>query len=133
MAFWARHFGKKLASDEEADDFCAYLSMLVDRSTVSDTAKLALMKLTPGTGFYSMIMTARSFGRTPDPRPKIRNSPVPILVIKGQYDNQKWGFTHEYLDLFPHHRLVVIPGAGHSISAEQPELFLRTVRDFLRE
>ncbi|HVU54482.1 MAG TPA: hypothetical protein VHD83_05475 [Puia sp.] len=42
-----------------------------------------------------------------------------------------WGYTHEYLDLFPDHRLVIIPSAGHGIYAEQPELYIRTIKDFL--
>jgi proline iminopeptidase len=67
-----------------------------------------------------------------DPRPKLRNSPIPLLVLKGQYDNQKWGYTHEYLELFPNHLLLVLPNAGHSVSSEQPALFLADVRDFLK-
>ena len=55
---------------------------------------------------------------------------LPIVPI-GQYDNQKWGYTQEYLDLFPHHQLVIIPNAGHSIATEQPELYLNTIRTFI--
>jgi proline iminopeptidase len=51
--------------------------------------------------------------------------------MKGECDNQKWGFTKEYLDLFPNHKLVVVPGAGHGIFIEQPEKYLSTIRAFL--
>jgi len=133
MEFLALNCGIKLASDKEADDFASYLFALVDRSTVSDTALIRKMKVGPGAGFYCHVMTVKSFGQVDDPRPKIKGSPVPLLVIKGQYDNQKWGFTHEYLDLFPDHRLVFIPDAGHAISTEQPALLLTTIRSFLHE
>ena len=133
MAFCALNFGIKLASDEESDDFGSYLNALVDRSTVADTARLRLRGGKPfsGVGFYAQLMTAGSFPRLQDPRPKLKNSTIPILVMKGQYDNQPWGFTHEYLELFPDHRLVVVPNAGHGISGEQPEVYLNTIRAFL--
>jgi proline iminopeptidase len=131
MAFFALRFGKKLASDKEADDFGGYLGSLVDRSTVCDTARIGEIRPAPGAGFYCQVMTMKSLHQVQDPRPKIKGLPIPLLVMKGQCDNQKWGFTHEYLDLFPDHRLVIIPDAGHSISAEQPVLYLATIRDFL--
>jgi pimeloyl-ACP methyl ester carboxylesterase len=43
---------------------------------------------------------------------------------------QSWG--KEYLDLFPHHELVVVPDAGHGIFVEQPALYLSAIRAFLR-
>ena len=132
MEMFATLFGKKLASDKEADDFAAYLNTNLNWSTVCDTARIRQMHPTGGAGFYAQVMTAHSFGNIPDPRPRLRNLPTPLLVMKGQCDNQAWGFTKEYLDLFPHHRLVVIPDAGHGIFGEQPERYLSTLRDFLK-
>jgi proline iminopeptidase len=53
--------------------------------------------------------------------------------MKGQYDNQKWGFTKEYLDLLNNATLNLIPKAGHFIDAEQPELYYKEITDFLRK
>jgi proline iminopeptidase len=131
MEMIATSFGRRLASDREADDFAACLASNVDWSTLRDTS---LIKHTPpqgGAGFYVQVMTVHSFRSLPDPRPRLRNLPIPILVLKGQCDSQKWGFTNEYLQLFPNHRLVVIPGAGHFIYGEQPELYLEAIRGFL--
>jgi pimeloyl-ACP methyl ester carboxylesterase len=50
--------------------------------------------------------------------------------MKGQCDNQKWGFTNEYLQLFRNHQLNIIPNAGHFISVEQPELYQKIIRKF---
>jgi proline iminopeptidase len=132
MGWMATNFGVRLASDKEADDFAAYLSRLVNRSTVFDTS---LLRSRPqpkiGAGFYAGVMTVQSFRHVADPRPKLRQTTIPILVMKGQYDNQQWGFTHEYLDLFPNHQLVVIPNAGHCISCDQPEQYESIIRNFL--
>ena len=78
-------------------------------------------------------MTAQSFNSIQDTRPKLKDSKIPILIMKGQCDNQPWGFTNEYLELFKNHQLKIIPNAGHSISVEQPELYLKTIRVFLNQ
>lgn len=122
-------FGYKLASDKEADDFLTYLNDKLNKSTVCDTTRA--LKAEGGGGFYAHVMTVQSLTLLQDPRPKLKHSNIPILVMKGQCDNQKWGFTSEYLDLFTNHQLAIIPGAGHSISIEQPALYLKTISDFL--
>jgi proline iminopeptidase len=137
MAMFATKFGWKLASDEEADDFAGYESRLVNRSMVCDTTGIseARPRVPNGSGeagFYVQVMTVRSFKSLPDPRPKLRNSSIPMLLMKGECDNQPWGYATEYLQLFPNHRLVIIPGAGHGIFFEQPQLYLSTIGDFLK-
>lgn len=129
ITFWAKFLGKKIASDKEADDFQTYLNSELNKATVCDTSKA--LKAEGGGGFYVQVMTVWSFSKIKDPRPKLKDCTVPILIMKGQCDNQPWGFVNEYLELFPNHQLKIIPDAGHSISVEQPELYLKTIRDFL--
>jgi proline iminopeptidase len=129
MAFFATTFGKKLAPDEEADAFATYLNYEVNKSVVCDTSKV--LPPEAGSGYYAGVMTFRNLLNVKDPRPKIKNSTIPILVMKGQCDNQLWGYTSEYLDLFPNHQLVIIANAGHAISIEQQELYIKTIRNFL--
>ncbi len=131
IAFWAKSFGKKLASDEEADDFQTYLNIELNKATVCDISKA--LKAEGGGGFYAQVMTVQSFNEIQDIRPRLKGSKVPILLMKGQCDNQPWGFLTEYLDLFPNHQLKIIPGIGHAISVEQPELYLKTIREFLNQ
>lgn len=131
ITFWAKSFGKKLASDKEVDDFQTYLNNELNKATVCDTSKA--LKAEGGGGFYAQVMTVQSFNEIQDTRPKLKGSKVPILLMKGQCDNQPWGFLNEYLELFPNHQLKIIPGAGHSISVEQPELYLKTIREFLNQ
>ena len=78
-------------------------------------------------------MTYNSLMKVNDPRPKLKTIKIPVLIIKGQCDNQKWGFTNEYLQLFQNSELAIIPGAGHFISVEQPELYIKTIRQFLNK
>jgi proline iminopeptidase len=76
-------------------------------------------------------MTLQSLQTCKDPRSLLKKLNTPVLVIKAQYDNQKWGFTQEYLTLFKNSQLKVIPNAGHFIEFEQaPELY-RTAQTFL--
>lgn len=129
IRFWATTFHKKMASDQEADEFATYLNFEVNKSTVCDTTKI--LKSEAGSGFYASVMTFKSLGQIEDPRPKLKNSNIPALVLKGQCDNQKWGFTNEYLELFINHQFVFIPGAGHFISVEQPESYIKAIKEFL--
>jgi proline iminopeptidase len=131
VSFLAKSFGIKLASDREADDFQTYLNKELNKATVCDTSKA--LKAEGGGGFYVQVMTVRSFREIKDPRPKLKGSKIPILIMKGQCDNQPWGFVNEYSELFPNYQLKIIPNAGHSISVEQPELYLKTIRDFLNQ
>lgn len=131
MAFWAREFGVKIASDEEADNFQTYLTNETNKSTVCDTSKAS--KGEAGGGFYSQVMTIHSLTKIKDPRPKLKNSQIPILIMKGQCDNQRWGFTNEYLELFPDHEVTIMANAGHSIAVEQPGLYFKTIIDFLKK
>lgn len=130
VAFGAAKFGVKLASDKEMDGFQTYLDQELSRSTVCDTS--VHRTAVPGGGFYAQLMTVKSFRVTEDPRPKLKNCKVPVLIMKGQCDNQPWGFTKEYFDLFSNHRFAYFPDAGHSISAEQPERFLKEILDFIQ-
>ena len=131
MAYLATAFGIKLASDEEADQFSTFRNNEVNKSVVCDTTKFP--PNSGGSGFYVLERTMLSLSDLEDPRLKIKAIQCPVLVMKGQCDNQKWGYTKEYLDLFPHSQLRIIPNAGHAIAFEQPELYLKVIREFLNQ
>ncbi len=130
-AFLAKTFGLKLASDREADEFATFLSGELNKSLVCDPAKAPAAS--GGGGYYVHVMTMNSLDQIQDPRSKLTLAPYPVLVLKGQCDNQKWGFTKEYVDVFPHSQLVVVPDAGHAILVEQPELYIQALREFLSQ
>lgn len=131
MAFCAKYWGKKLASDREADAYQTYLNGKLNKATVCDPSKAS--KATGGGGFYAQLMTVQAFREIKDPRPKLRGATLPVLIMKGQCDNQAWGAVAEYLQLFPNHQLKIIPDAGHAIAVEQPALFSAILLPFLQQ
>ncbi|MCL9805479.1 alpha/beta hydrolase [Flavobacterium amniphilum] len=129
IGVWSRFFGKKLASDEEADAYLTKMANAFTKGLVSNPANV--LKEEGGAGSYCNLNTSVSYGSLEDPRTKLKNSKIPVLVMKGQYDNIDWGYTKEYLDLFNNNQFKLIPNAGHQIFAEQAELYTKTIGDFL--
>lgn len=130
VEWWAFAFESKLADDAEADAFNTLLGHELNKSTVCDTANA--LPGGAGGGYYASIMTVHSFANVQDQRARLRGNKVPLLLLKGQCDNQPWGYAQEYLELFPNATLKVIPSAGHSIPTEQPDLYIQAIREFLR-
>ncbi|MBG9375072.1 alpha/beta hydrolase [Panacibacter sp. DH6] len=133
MAFMATNFGKKLAGDAEADAFAAYSNALVNRSCVCDTANISKLNREAGNGYYAQLMTYLNLTKITDKRNIFRNTGTKMLVMKGACDNQPWDATNEYLALFKNSRLMFIPGAGHFIFIEQPQLYTSYILGFLNE
>jgi len=64
----------------------------------------------------------------------IRTLTVPVLFIAGEEDDLfPPPLVAVAARLLPNARLLVVPGAGHSVYFEQPEVFNRAVLDFLAE
>lgn len=131
IRWWALVFGTKLATDEEVDLFFSYLNTKLRKSTVCDTTHLG--NAVGGGGYYAHIMTVKSFNKVQDPRAALQKIQIPVLIMKGQCDNQKWGFTKEYLDYFQYAQLAIVPNAGHNIYTEQADVYVATIRRFLEE
>jgi proline iminopeptidase len=127
--FFAKRFGYKLASDQEADGFYWTLTNQTNKAMVCDTSKA--LRAEPGMGYYAWVMTGNSFDKMEDTRPKLKDLNTPVLILKGQCDNQVWGIIPEYIELFKNHELVIVPNAGHSIWIEQHAIYLKTIRTFL--
>lgn len=129
IKFFATRFGKKIASDKEADKFADFLDTKSYKSALCDTSIILANR--GGNGYYAGIMTYKSLLQMKDYRARINGSAVPVLVMKGQCDNQPWGATNEYLHLFPDHRFSFIPDAGHFINVEQHERYIAAIKNFL--
>jgi pimeloyl-ACP methyl ester carboxylesterase len=131
VAIWANLFGKKLASDYEADGYLTDLATVFTKALVCDSTKA--LKEEGGAGYYCNIRTNRSFGKLTDPRSKLQNNTIPILLLKGQCDNIEWEYNEEYLNIYKNNQLIVIPNAGHQIFVEQPERYIEEIRKFLNQ
>ena len=130
IEFWLRRFGKKLAGDKEADQLATYFTNYLNKAMVCDSSNAVVAEGTEG--YYVHFMTRLSLGKVGNPRPKLVNCKVPALIMKAQCDNQRWGYTTEYLDVFRNHTFVMVKDAGHNIFIEQPEAYVETIRNFLR-
>ena len=130
IRWFAYRTGKKLASDEEVDDFFTHLNNQLNRSALYDVSKLK--ESTGGGGYYSHIMTYRSLHNMVDTREKMKDLRVPVLLLRGQYDNQGWGYVQEYLQLLPMVHMEIIPKAGHFIHEEQADLYYERIFTFLK-
>ena len=121
--------GIKVASDREADRFFTYLNRELNKSTVcaGDQAPLP----TGGGGFYAHLMTMKSLQSIPDKRAALEELDMPVLLIRGQCDNQNWGFIQEYLQLLPDIRLEMVENSGHSIVHARPDRYLELVSAFM--
>ncbi len=129
ITFFAARFGKKIASDKEVDEYADFLDSKAYKSALCDTS--VDLENRRGSGFFASIMTYKSILLLKDFREKIKGISMPVLIMKGQCDNQPWGATNEYLSLFPNHKFVLIPNAGHFINVEQHEMYIREIKNFL--
>lgn len=126
---WAL-FGKKLASDEEADSYLNEMANIFTKGLVYDPDKT--LKEEGGGGGYSNIKTPPSYSKLEDPRPKLKNSAISVLIIKGQYDNIPWGNTNEYASIFKNSQIKIIEKAGPDVYIEKPDEYLEAMRVFLK-
>ena len=129
IRWYAYATGNKLVSDKQVDGFFTHLNNALNKSTLYDPS--LVQEASGGGGYYAHIMTFKSLFSTEDPREKMRQLKIPVLILKGQYDNQKWGFTSEYLDLLGSDTLKIVPNAGHIIYVEQPKLYYQEIQEFL--
>lgn len=75
---------------------------------------------------------SRALQRRPDQRETLRGVRVPSLVLCGEHDALCPVHRHELMaDLIPGARLIVVPGAGHLPTLEQPEAVNAAMRDWL--
>jgi len=73
-----------------------------------------------GYGLWVNIATNASAQRSPDPRPALRHSDTPLLVLRAQCDYLRWEVTREYRDTFPRATMLTIAGAGHTVLSDRP-------------
>ena len=128
---WAQLFSAKLVSDEEADDFFTFLNQALSQSTYCTIGEAK--KYTGGGGYYSHVMTMKSINNVADGRERLQELDTPMLILRGQCDNQKWGYVQEYLELFQNAKLEIIAGVGHDIVGKDKEAYYRLLSQFLAE
>jgi len=130
VEFFARTFGIKLASDNEMDAFANQLNFEMSRSTLCDQRNL--QEAEGGSGYYSMIRTARDFAICRNMRTGLDQVDVPVLILRGACDGIPWGFVTEYQKYYKNSRLLIAENAGHAIATEQPRFYISAIYSFLQ-
>ena len=78
-------------------------------------------------------MTLKSLNQVGNKRAFLRGLDTPILILRGQCDNQKWGYTKEYLNIFRDAKLEIMEGVGHHIIHPKKEEYLNLIVEFLED
>ncbi len=126
---FAYAFKIKLASDEEMDDYFTHLNKELIKST--DCTPRLDTKVLGGGGYYSHLMTARDLDYVEDGRGILKALKTPLLIIRGQCDNQKWGYTEEYTDLLVNSELKILKGLGHDVLNSEKKEAISIITEFL--
>lgn len=84
-----------------------------------------------GFDFYANSVINNTIRDLPDPRPALRRSATPSLVLRGECSYIPWSDTYAYTQVLPQSSLVYIKGAGHVLWASRPEETASAIRAFL--
>jgi esterase len=129
---------ERLESEEHAVEFVRRANPRMAEAGLRDRVRHGLRRLPDG-GFewkYDKALRdmMRQGGRrdTIDLWEPLQRITAPALVVRGaESDVLSADVAKRMIDALPDGRLVEIPGAGHTVPADQPEAFARAVRSFL--
>ena len=130
VTWTAQVFNIKLAGDHEMDAYYSFLDQHLAKSTVCFPQETFDAK--SGLGYYSHIKTVQSFRQIENRKYQLKNLNVPTLLIRGQCDNQNWGFTQEYLNLLKASKLEIIENTGHDLLRGKKEIYFEHIMNFLK-
>ena len=129
---------ERIESEEQAVEFVRRANPRMAEAGLRDRVRHGIRPLAGG-GFewkYDKALRdmMRQGGRreTIDLWEPLRRIAVPALLVRGaDSDVLSAEVAKRMIDALPDGRLVEIPGAGHTVPADQPEAFARAVRAFL--
>jgi 2-succinyl-6-hydroxy-2,4-cyclohexadiene-1-carboxylate synthase len=81
--------------------------------------------------WLAKIISELSPGRQPALWERLEKLSMPVLFMAGALDTKYTTLALELKVRLPQAEVALIPGAGHNIHLEQPELFVRRLRAFL--
>jgi pimeloyl-ACP methyl ester carboxylesterase len=129
---------ERIESEEQAVEFVRRANPRMAEAGLRDRVRHGIRPLAGG-GFewkYDKALRdmMRQGGRreTIDLWEPLRRIAAPALLVRGaDSDVLSAEIAKRMIDALPDGRLVEIPGAGHTVPADQPEAFARAVRGFL--
>lgn len=119
-----------MVSDAEIDStFDELLSIAGSAASCKTGQTLAPPK--NQSGYYVNQFTSADAANVSDPRPALRKLNTPALILRAECDYKNWPVTYDYKKTLPNSTLLYVPGAGHSIRDDAPQVYLSAVRAFL--
>ena len=78
---------------------------------------------------FNATGTLRTFDRTSD----LGKLQCPVLFITGEFDEARLETMYEFQKQVPGSKVHIVPGAGHSKTVDNPQDYLRAIRDFMNQ
>jgi proline-specific peptidase len=114
------------------DDFYGrYVWRRPDSVNMDSTFKSANMDIynyMQGPSEFTITGTLKPYDATPF----LKTVKVPVLYTVGEFDEANPATIKRFAGLTPGAKYVVIPGAAHMVTWDNPDAILKAVRDFLR-
>lgn len=114
------------------DDFYSrYVWRHPDSVNLDSTFKGANMDIynyMQGPSEFTIVGTLKNYDATP----YLKDVKVPVLYTVGEFDEANPAIVRRFANLTPGAKHVVIPGAAHLVTWDNPGATLKAIRDFLR-
>ncbi|MEO0575020.1 MAG: proline iminopeptidase-family hydrolase [Pseudomonadota bacterium] len=114
-----------------------FMRTFVTRNGVSQALRSECARTPPGdSGLYEYMWGPSEFIangtlKNLDLRDRLHELNLPVLFIIGEHDEARPDTVREYQRQIAGSQLAILPDAGHSSLTDRPELFNRTLNDFL--
>ena len=129
---------ERIESEEQAVEFVLRANPRMVEAGLRDRVRHGLKRLPDGGFEWKYDKALRDMMRQGGRRDSIdlweplRRIAAPALLVRGaESDILSADVAKRMIEALPDGRLVEIPGAGHTVPADQPEAFARAVRAFL--
>ena len=120
--------------DHVQDDFAATMGRIAHYEWAKDApaglreaGRARLLQNAPSTVYHDLLACAHF-----DLRPQLGRIQLPTLVIAGEADRMTpLALSQQLVEGLPQAELLVVPGGGHMMALEQPELVAQAVEQFV--
>lgn len=100
----------------------------VNLDSTMKEANMAIYNYMQGPSEFTIVGTLKHYDATPF----LKNIKVPVLYTVGEFDEANPQIVKRFASLTPGAKYVVIPGAGHMVTWDNPRATIKAIGDFLR-
>jgi 2-succinyl-6-hydroxy-2,4-cyclohexadiene-1-carboxylate synthase len=131
-----RAHDQQLAAKIEAEGLQAFVDDWTNQplfATQPDTVRnrLRAQRLQNNPAGLASSLRGMGTGVQPSLWERLGELTCPTVLITGEHDAKYAAIAQEMQPMIPDCKTVVVPGAGHSVHAEQPDIYVQTVLEYL--